>query len=146
MYLLSRTAQDDNIIYMPRQQRSNDVVTDIASRFFLAVSEHLEISSAELSRRLGYSNPSTVQAIKRRTALPDIARLSEHKNALRNGKGQMLNFHWVITGDGSPLLRPGTQARASSEKGNEADDIIISIRKLPPKKRAVLLRFLSEFR
>lgn len=131
---------------MTRQQRTNGVVTDIASRFFLAVSEHLEISSAELSRRLGYSNPSTVQAIKRRTVLPDIARLSEHKNALRNGRGQMLNFHWVITGDGSPLLRPGTHARIIPENTDQQDDIIISIKRLPPKKRAILLKFLSEFR
>lgn len=129
---------------MARQQRSNDVVNDIAERFFSAVDEHLGFTPAELSRRLGYSNPSTVQAIKKRTALPDFARLSEHKGALRDGKGQMLNLHWVITGDGAPLLRPGARITAKTEEDME-DDIIIKLKKLPSKKRALLLKFLAEF-
>lgn len=129
---------------MSRYQRSYDVVTDIATRFFTAVDEHLGLTPSELSRRLGYSNPSTIQAIKKRTALPDFARLSEHKGALRNGKGQMLNLHWVITGDGSPLVRPDVDVatRTSTETDN---DIIIAIKQLSAKKRAVLVRFLADF-
>lgn len=129
---------------MTRQQRPDDVVTDIAERFFTAVDEHLGLTPSELSRRLGYSNPSTVRAIRNRTALPDFARLSEHKGALRNGKGQMLNLHWVITGDGSQLVRPANSAKPSSESGDD-DDIIIAVRRLSPKKRAVLMRFLADF-
>lgn len=130
---------------MSRQQRSDDVVTDIAERFFRAVDEHLGLTPSELSRRLGYSNPSTIQAIKKRTALPDFARLSEHKGALRNGKGQMLNLHWVITGDGPPMVRPGTSAAIAQTVDGDADDIIIAVRRLSAKKRAVLTRFLADF-
>lgn len=135
---------DDNIIYMTRQQRSNDVVSDIAGRFFSAVDEHLGVTPAELSRRLGYSNPSTVQAIKRRVALPDFARLSEHKGALRDGEGRMLNLHWVITGDGSPLFRPGVNAPVMDD-GGFYNDIIIKLKKLSPKKQIILMKFLAEF-
>lgn len=142
--MLSLVHINDIIMNMARQQRSNDVVNDIAERFFSAVDEHLGFTPAELSRRLGYSNPSTIQAIKNRTALPDFSRLSEHKSALRDGKGRMLNLHWVITGDGAPLLRPGAKSVAKIDEEVE-DDIVIKLKKMPSRKRTLLLKFLAEF-
>jgi hypothetical protein len=120
------------------------VVNDIAKRFFSAVDDHLGFTPAELSRRLGYSNPSTIQAIKKRTALPDFARLSVHKGALRDGKGRMLNLHWVITGDGAPLLKSGAKIAAKTDLDIE-DDIVIKLKKLSSNKRTLLLKFLAEF-
>lgn len=128
---------------MTRQQRSSNVVGDIAERFFSAVDEHLGFTPAELSRRLGYSNPSTVQAIKRKAVLPDFARLSEHKSALRDGEGRVLNLHWVITGDGPPLMRSGM--KSSGKIVSNEDDIIIKLKNLSPKKRGILMKFLAEF-
>lgn len=56
----------------------------------------------------------------------------------------MLNLHWVITGDGSQLVRPSTGAKTSIAAENY-DDIVIAVRRLSPKKRAVLMRFLADF-
>lgn len=127
---------------MSRQLRSENIVSDIASRFYMAIDQHLGLSASEFSRRLGYANPSTLQSIKNGSTLPDFARLAEYKNVLRDGKGRVLNLHWVITGEGSPLLSQGSRAKAVVDAHKTFDDIII---KLNTKKKAALMKFLADF-
>ncbi len=129
---------------MPRQLRSESIVSKIAVRFISAVDEHLGLSTSELSRRLGYANPSTLSAIKNGQTLPDFARLAEYQAVLTDGGGRVLNFHWVITGEGAPLLsRRGRSTALDDAQSN--NDIIIRISKLNPKKRAALMKFLADF-
>jgi hypothetical protein len=129
---------------MPRQLRSENIVSDIAVRFSSAVDEHLGLSTSELSRRLGYANPSTLMAIKNGLTLPDFARLSEYKAVLKDGGGRVLNLHWVITGEGVPLLGKGAKTLIEQDAYLN-NDIIIRISKLNSKKRAALMKFLADF-
>jgi hypothetical protein len=135
----------DNIILMSRQQRSEKSVEDIANRFIKATKNHLKMNSAELSRLLGYANPSTVQSVTKGRSLPDFVRLAEHQSELRNANGQTLNLHWVITGEGEPMIEPPTRTRTAKPAATIDDDIYIQIKKLKPVKKAALVKFLSAF-
>lgn len=132
----------DNIIYMPRQQRTKKSVSDIAERFAGAAVDHLGMTSTELWQILGYANPSTLQAVRKGRVLPDFVRIAEHSNLLRDSNGRGLNLHWVITGEGSPLLQV---SKMSVKKMQIDNDIISKIQSLKPTKKAVLVKFLSEF-
>jgi hypothetical protein len=134
---------NDIIIYMARRQRSSKVVTGIAQRFSVGVEEHFGLSVAQLSQRLGYANPSTVQAIKKGSALPDFARLSEYKEVFLDPRGRALNLHWVITGDGAALLCRADEVTISNP--DFIDDIIILVKKLPLQKQIALVEFLRQF-
>ena len=120
---------------MPRQHRSEEVVAKIAKRLIKATEIHLGIRASELSRLLGYANPSTLQAVKRGASLPDFARLAEHQDKLKDAQGRRLNFHWVVTGDGPPLLGQLSQVD---------NDIIINLSKLSVAKKEALLKLLSD--
>lgn len=111
----------------------------------MAVDHYLGLSASELSRRLGYANPSTLRAIRNGLALPDFARLAEHKGALKDDQGRIMNLHWVITGEGSPLLGQEDQEKSADALNLRNNDIVIKINKMNSKKQAALLKFLSEF-
>lgn len=132
---------------MPRQQRSEQAVADIAARFIQAAQDHLGMAPSDLWRALGYANSSTVQSVRKGTALPDFVRIAEHQAEMRDARGRSLNLHWVITGQGSPIVE-GEQARKGrGPHANQAaeNDIIVRLRRMKPSKRATLMKFLNEF-
>lgn len=132
---------------MPRQQRSNKTVAEIANRFMSAMEKHLGLAPTQLWRLLGYSNPSTLQAVRRGSVLPDFVRVAQHKELLRDSRGLSLNLHWVITGEGAPLLEKIQQPLQKKSKIEVLDDdIIIMMRCMKPGKKAALKKFLAEFR
>lgn len=131
---------------MSRQQRSEKVVATIAHRFVDATHEQLGVAPAELWRLLGYANPSTVHAMRRGKALPDFVRIAEHNARLCDAKGRTLNLHWVITGEGVPMLNRGQKAARPITRSEQLDnDIIIKLRGLKLAQKTALVKFLTEF-
>ncbi|MBI5007874.1 MAG: hypothetical protein HZB95_12225 [Nitrosomonadales bacterium] len=131
---------------MSRQQRSEQAVANIAERFVRAAQEYLGISPAELSKLLGYANPSTIQAVRKGATLPDFVRISEHISKLRDAHGRALNLHWVITGEGQPLANQVASSRGKRKIIDKSDDVIIMrIRRMSAGKKASLAKFLSDF-
>lgn len=129
---------------MPRQMRPDNVVNDIASRFILAAQEHLGIDSTELWQALGYANSSTLNSIRKGKALPDFVRIAEHHGKIHDSRGRTLNLHWVVTGQGNPVLETARQGSKSSKRTDD-HDIISRLSRLKPSQRATLLKFLDEF-
>jgi hypothetical protein len=132
---------------MPRQQRSEQAVADIAARFIAAAHDHLGMAPSDLWRALGYANSSTVQSVRKGTALPDFVRIAEHQAEMCDARGRSLNLHWVITGQGSPVVGPGQVAKGQKRQGlaMAENDIIVKFRRMKPSKRATLMKFLNEF-
>jgi len=135
---------------MSRQQRSEQAVADIATRFIAAAQEHLGITPSDLWRVLGYANASTVQSVRRGKSLPDFVRIAEHYSSMRDQHARSLNLHWVITGEGNPMVetqskQPQHGRTTLKKNADEEDDIIIRIRRMKPTKRATLMKFLREF-
>ncbi len=129
---------------MSRQQRTEKSVEIIASRFILATKLYLKINSTELSKLLGYANPSPIHSVSKGRTLPDFVRLFEHRLDLRDENGLTLNFHWLITGEGAPMIKPEDMEESGfSSQWN--DDIYINIKKLKPTKKMALAKFLAEF-
>ena len=132
---------------MARQQRSNKAVSEIARRFIAAAQEHLGMAPADLWRALGYANPSTVHSVAKGVTLPDFVRLAEHQADMRDAQGRSLNLHWVITGQGSPVVELGHADRFKRVTNKDAleNDIIVKFRRMKPNRRAMLAKFLDEF-
>ena len=132
---------------MASQQRSGKAVADIAKRFITAAQEHLGLAPADLWRALGYANSSTVHSVTKGETLPDFVRIAEHQADMRDAQGRSLNLHWVITGQGNPVVdsvRVGRIRSATSEEMAE-NDIIVKLRRMKPSRRAMLVKFLDEF-
>lgn len=132
---------------MARQQRSDKAVADIASRFITAAQEHLGLAPADLWRTLGYANSSTLHSVSKGQNLPDFVRIAEHQADMRDAQGRSLNLHWVITGQGNPVVEPGRvdRIRSATAKEIEENDIIVKLRRMKPSRRAMLVKFLDEF-
>lgn len=105
------------------------------------------MAPADLWRALGYANSSTVHSVAKGETLPDFVRVAEHQGALQDARGRSLNLHWVITGQGSPVVEPGRAGRVRSATAKEAgeNDIIVKLRRMKPSRRATLVKFLDEF-
>jgi hypothetical protein len=128
---------------MARKKRSEKIVGEIAARFVSATSEHLGKSASELSRDLGYANPTTLHAVKNGKAIPDFVRMAGHTAALQDVRGRSLNFHWVITGHGAPMIQQ--KSLISTQKISHIDnDIINNLSKLKPAKKALFIKLLEE--
>ena len=132
---------------MARQQRSGKAVSDIARRFITAAQEHLGLAPADLWRALGYANSSTVHSVTKGETLPDFVRIAEHQADMRDAQGRSLNLHWVITGQGSPVVEPSRTGRTRNATTKEMaeNDIIVRLRRMKPRRRAMLVKFLDEF-
>lgn len=102
------------------------------------------MDSTELWKALGYANSSTLNSVRKGRALPDFVRIAEHHGEIRDSRGRALNLHWVITGQGSPVLNAIKQGGKASAKADD-HDIINRLSRLKPSQRATLLKFLDEF-
>lgn len=91
--------------------------------------EHLGLAPADLWRVLGYANSSTVQSVSKGETLPDFVRIAEHQADMREARGRSLNLHWVITGQGNPVLVPGRTGRIRRASAQESveNDIIVTL-------------------
>jgi hypothetical protein len=135
----------DIIIKMPRQTRPSKSVKQIADRFLFVSEIHLGIKSSDLWRRLGYANPTTIQAIQKGLTLPDFVRVVECAPMLTDSTGRSINLHWVLTGQGDPMISTNQDSHQERATLTVPDDIIVILKRIKPEKRKALSRFLQEF-
>ena len=64
---------------------------------FTAAMKELELTPAELSRRLGYCNSATISKLQRGEAFVDVERLYLLAQ-LRTPSGTQIDLNWLITG------------------------------------------------
>jgi len=88
---------------MPRNRKDPKAMGDACNRFVWLMENVLRISSAEMARELGYANSTTVQKVKRQETFPDVERL-QRLASLFTQDGSRPNLHWLITGEGEPVL------------------------------------------
>ncbi|MBR8094979.1 hypothetical protein KDX09_37215 [Burkholderia cenocepacia] len=127
-----------------KQSLHPEIKEKIAARFAKAFEVGMGLTPAEISRRLGYANQTTIQAIKRGKALPDFARLALYRDQLCDRNGGALNLHWLITGEGKPFIKAVAEVGEARKKTSVDDDIIILISSMNRKQKAALTKFLIE--
>jgi hypothetical protein len=87
---------------MPRRKRDPQLLREQCSRVAAMLSLADE-TDAQISRYLGHANPSTLGRVREGESFLDsesLARLGRYE--IRSVA--LPNLHWVITGDGKPLL------------------------------------------
>lgn len=120
---------------MSRVKRKNSSASKtIGERFAYAIEEELGWTLAHAARELGYTNPTTLYAIKKGKALPDPERLVTASQRLIGRRGLTLNLHWVLTGVGPVLF----DARKDQANPRVNDDIINLISKLTEEQKGAL--------
>lgn len=77
---------------------------DACDRFIWLMEHGLKIPAAELARRLGYANSTTVQKVKRYETFPDVQRLQKLAKVY-TVDGERPNLDWLITGVGPKMLK-----------------------------------------
>ncbi len=98
---------------MPRRKRDPKLLRDQCSRVaaLLALANETD---AEISRYLGHANPSTLSRLRNGASFLDSESLAKFgRYAVRDLAHP--NLHWVLTGDGEPLLAEKTSKRQELE-------------------------------
>jgi hypothetical protein len=99
---------------MSRKKRGDSrKIEKICRRLLSTLQDNFEMSLATISSALEYSNGSTVTRIKRGTVIPDPLRLARFAARLGEENGRTINLHWVLTGEGMPVIPHGGAKTAS---------------------------------
>lgn len=130
---------------MARTQRpKNQFTTQIGTRLIDALLQNFGLSMTQAATALGYANATTLHKIRSGKALPDPSRLAKFAREQSLIPKQTLNLHWILTGQGNPLIdRKGP--KTSGKKLSSIDiDIINSLSQLDPQiKQAVRVLVLA---
>jgi hypothetical protein len=98
---------------MPRRKRDPKLLREQCDRVAVVLSLTNE-SDTEISRYLGHANPSTL------TRLRDGESFLDSESLARLGRYEVRavahpNLHWVLTGDGDPLLPVSRSRQGESD-------------------------------
>lgn len=93
---------------MPRRKRDPKLLRDQCSRVAVLLALTNE-TDAEISRHLGHANPSTLSRLRDGASFLDSESLAKFGRYTVRALAHP-NLHWVLTGDGEPLL-PGKVSR-----------------------------------
>jgi hypothetical protein len=99
---------------MPRRKRDPKLLRDQCARVAVLLGLTNE-SDAEISRYLGHANPSTLSRLRDGGSFLDSESLAKFGRYVVRSLAHP-NLHWVLTGEGEPLL----PSKASERKGLEA--------------------------
>ncbi|MCW8875643.1 MAG: hypothetical protein OQK04_00385 [Kangiellaceae bacterium] len=122
---------------MARNQKNEALRQEMCRRLRLLAEKHLEIERKQLSESLGYKNDTVLRRVWKGEVFPDTERLAKLAK-LKTENGGSPNIHWIIAGEGTPLLfeadrDPSTQSR-----------LIDVLSRLPVSKTKSLLSFLEQ--
>lgn len=95
---------------MPRRKRDPQLLREQCSRVAVLLGL-ANTTDAEISRHLGHANPSTLNRLRAGVSFLDSESLAKlGRYAVRSLARP--NLHWVLTGDGEPLLavEPSSEA------------------------------------
>lgn len=88
---------------MSRTKKDSELMGAMCARLRYLAQEILCLSDKVVASRMGYSNTTTLWRVWQGKTFPDpekLFRLAE----LRSPGGQSPCLHWIITGEGEPLL------------------------------------------
>jgi hypothetical protein len=90
---------------MSRVKVNKQLASSIGQRLDELLSLHLGVSWSEFSKKLGYSNASTLSKVKSGESQMSVEKLHEAALLKFDSKGQ-INVDWLVAGRGNPLISP----------------------------------------
>ena len=121
-----------------RTKVNPDVRTEVSGRFVELVENHLRIPWPELERYLGYSNRSSLDAIRSAKTLPGADKLCLVAK-LRSMDGRRANIDWLFSSEGTPLLDPPAKGDNDHSTTQIKKRIAQEVDKLQPEQRSAIL-------
>jgi len=88
---------------MPRTLKNEKIRRSMCDRLKTLVEIHLKMSIKDISKLLGYSNTTVLRRAWKGEVFPDTEKLATLAK-IKNIDGSLPNIHWLITGQGPPLL------------------------------------------
>lgn len=119
------------------------VTSDVSGRFIELIEIHLRMSWADAAHALGYTNRTTLDAIRKSRTLPGLDKICALAK-LRTKDGRRPNIDWLFSSEGIPLVTYNPSAES------KVPPPLIAMReleKLPPehyKAVAEIIRLLGE--
>lgn len=95
-------------IVMSRTKKDPEALRGMCERFVWLTETALGLRPQVLADTLGYANATTITKIRQGEAFPDPERLRKLAE-IRAKNGSTPNLHWVITGEGLPLIGKGSR-------------------------------------
>ena len=114
---------------MSRNKKNNSLMEQMCRRLVLLTESYLQISRRELSAKLGYKNESTLQKAWKGNTFPDSEKLNI-LSKIQNDLGAKPNIHWLVTGEGKPLIQLESVEQTIGTFELRLDDIPISLANL----------------
>lgn len=87
---------------MPRTRKNRGIQKRMCERFVTLLRDHLSMSEADAARALGYHGTATLWKIRHGLAFLDVEKLA--RLASLGQSGARPNLHWLISGEGPPLV------------------------------------------
>jgi len=84
----------------------------MCTRLVELLDRHLQITDAEAAAALGYRDTSVLWKVRRGGAFVDVEKLAKLADLGR--RDRRANLHWLISGDGPPLLGPSRDPTGQS--------------------------------
>lgn len=122
---------------MPRLLKNKKIRQSMCIRLKELVEDHLKMSLRDVSEMLGYANTTVLRRVWKGEVFPDTEKLVSLAK-LKNKDGSIPNIHWLITGQGSPLL---ADKQGKSETYTKLNNVVSS---LPVAKVESLLNLLAD--
>lgn len=122
---------------MARSQKDEILRRAMCQRLQELAENHLKMPMKVLSDKLGYSNTTVLRRAWKGEVFPDTERLATLAT-LKTQSQLVPNIHWLITGEGQPLI-DASPKRISSKK-----TLIKVVNSLTKSKADSLLNFLVE--
>lgn len=97
---------------MSRPKKNQTLQREMCARFVELLDQHLQITDAEAAAALGYRDTSIFWKVRRGGAFVDVERLATLANV--GGRDVRVNLHWLISGEGPPVLGPNRDPRPQS--------------------------------
>jgi len=114
---------------MSRRKKNVSLMEEMCRRLVLLTENHLHITRRELSLKLGYKNESTLQKVWKGSTFPDSEKLSI-LSRIQNNIGARPNIHWLITGEGQPLIQTDSIDQTISNFELTLEEIPVSLANL----------------
>lgn len=118
---------------MSRSHRDKSSRQAFSDRLKKLIEGELKASVGEVASALGYQDPSTLRSAMAGRCGVDLNRLTLLASWSKKN-GTPVNLHWLLTGDGSPLL----QQRSELDRNVLSDEVyqalrVISQASIPPR-------------
>lgn len=129
-----------------RSKVNPTVTSDVSGRFVELVEDHLRMPWADVANVLGYSNRTTLDAIRQARALPGLDKIYVLAK-LRAKDGRRPNIDWLFSSEGAPLIDQRNDFRLVEESNSLHSATLKAIEKLPTahhKALAEIVRLLGE--